>query len=132
VGAGRAAPQPQADVGAQALEPATSARMENVFGENLSTVRVHTGDQAARLAEGFGARAITVSRDVIFGAGEYRPGADDGDALLAHELPHVVQQRDAGEPGPGRRWRMTPTPPPCTRSPPSGTLEAARGGRSPA
>ena len=37
-----------------------------------------------------------MGRDVVFGAGEYRPGAEDGKRLLAHELAHTIQQ-----PGPG-------------------------------
>ena len=32
---------------------------------------------------------------MFFGEGEYNPGTPDGDALLAHELAHVVQQRGA-------------------------------------
>jgi hypothetical protein len=32
----------------------------------------------------------------VFGEGGYAPGTNDGQRLLAHELAHVVQQRDAG------------------------------------
>jgi len=38
------------------------------------------------------ARAFTVGRDVVFGAGQYAPHSSAGQRLLAHELTHVVQQ----------------------------------------
>jgi hypothetical protein len=55
-------------------------------------VRAHTDARAAGLAAGLNARAFAVGRHVAFGAGEYRPGTPIGDALVAHELAHVVQQ----------------------------------------
>ncbi|MCJ7622004.1 MAG: DUF4157 domain-containing protein, partial [Anaerolineaceae bacterium] len=39
------------------------------------------------------ARAYTLGRDVVFGAGEYAPETMTGRQLLAHELTHVVQQQ---------------------------------------
>src|SRR6185295_6889207 len=33
---------------------------------------------------------------IAFGAGEYQPGTLVGDALIAHELAHVMQQRGNG------------------------------------
>ena len=38
------------------------------------------------------ARAYKLVPDVVFGAGEYAPGAIQGKRLLAHELTHVLQQ----------------------------------------
>jgi len=38
------------------------------------------------------ARAFSVGSEIAFGAGEYQPGTLIGDALIAHELAHVVQQ----------------------------------------
>lgn len=61
------------------------------FGRDLGEVRVHDDADAARLNRGLGARAFTVGRDVFLGAGEYRPGSQDGRRLLAHELAHVQQ-----------------------------------------
>jgi hypothetical protein len=39
-----------------------------------------------------GARALTVGTHIAFAPGEYRPGGVRGNALIAHELAHVVQQ----------------------------------------
>lgn len=64
------------------------------FGRDLGDVRVHDDAEAAGLSRRLGARAFTVGRDVFLGAGEYRPGSQDGRRLLAHELAHVQQQDD--------------------------------------
>ena len=71
-------------------------RMESVFGESFSGVRVHADSGAAGLARDLGAHAFTLGDHVAFGDGAYRPGSPLGDALLAHELAHVVQQKQAG------------------------------------
>ena len=62
------------------------------FGRDFSDVKIHTDGQAAEVSEAIHARAFTVGRDVVFGAGEYAPGTTTGRRLLAHELTHVVQQ----------------------------------------
>jgi hypothetical protein len=71
------------------------SRMETGFGHDFSRVRVHTDSRAAELSDRLNARAFTVGSDVAFAAGEYRPGTLVGDALIAHELAHVLQQQDA-------------------------------------
>ena len=69
---------------------------EERLDARLGDVRVHTDATAARSASALGARAYTVGTDVVFGAGQYRPGTRAGDRLLAHELVHVVQQAAGG------------------------------------
>jgi hypothetical protein len=78
------------------LSPAVRAPVEAALGEDFSDVRIHTGGEAARAADDQHARAFTMGRDIAFGAGEYAPGTPTGDALLAHELAHVAQQRGGG------------------------------------
>lgn len=77
----------------QPLDPATRAFMEPRFGHDFRNVRVHTDERAAESARAVGARAYTVGSNVVFGAGEYGPGAQAGQRLLGHELAHVVQQK---------------------------------------
>jgi hypothetical protein len=89
--------------GGTPLEARTRAEMEARLGHNLSSVRVHDDASAALLARSEGALALTSGRHVYFGAGAYAPDADEGKALLAHELAHVVQQR------PGSRVSHSPT-----------------------
>ena len=100
-GSGGATPEDPLAVRAQlgpgeALPGNVAARMGGVLGDSFSDVRIHTDTRAARTSDELGARAFTVGSSVAFGAGEYRPGTIVGDALLAHELAHVVQQRHAG------------------------------------
>lgn len=79
----------------QALDARLKSRMEGAFGHDFSRVRVHANTQAAVLTSSLNARAFTVGTDVGFAAGEYKPGTLIGDALIAHELAHVVQQGDS-------------------------------------
>ncbi|HEV8325238.1 MAG TPA: DUF4157 domain-containing protein [Myxococcota bacterium] len=86
-------------LGSGASLPADArARMESAFGQNFAAVRVHDDAGAASLSDELGSRAFSVGEHVAFGAGEFRPGSVVGDALLAHELAHVVQQRGATPP----------------------------------
>ena len=89
------------------LEAGVRGRMESAFGINFSNVRLHTDTNAAQLSDQLQARAFTVGPHVAFGAGEYCPGTPEGDALLAHELAHVVQQRTAERAEPGARAEQT-------------------------
>jgi uncharacterized protein DUF4157 len=77
------------------LESGVQARMERAFGYSFGRVRVHADGLADELSSGMNARAFTVGHDVAFAAGEYQPGTLVGDALIAHELAHVVQQGQA-------------------------------------
>jgi hypothetical protein len=79
----------------QPLDATTRAFMEPRFGHEFSNVRVHTDAKAAESARAVNALAYTVGRDVVFGTGQYAPGAPQGRKLLAHELTHVMQQQNA-------------------------------------
>jgi Domain of unknown function (DUF4157) len=92
---GAAAPPIVQDVlqsSGQPLDAATRAFMEPRFGHDFRHVRVHADAQATEAASAINARAFTVNRDIVFGAGEYRPQTDSGRRLLSHELTHVLQQ----------------------------------------
>ncbi|MFQ5524997.1 MAG: DUF4157 domain-containing protein [Thermoanaerobaculia bacterium] len=81
----------------RSLAGSVGSRMRSAFGRSFSRVRVHTDAMASSLSRRFNARAFTVGDHVAFGSGEYRPGTPVGDALVAHELAHVEQQRRAGD-----------------------------------
>ncbi len=78
----------------QPLDAATRSFMEPRFGQDFSGVRVHTDGKAAESARAVNARAYTVGRNVVFGRGQYAPGNSEGRRLVAHELTHVVQQKN--------------------------------------
>src|SRR5262249_9725523 len=64
------------------------------FGRTLDDVRVHTSTEATAAARGLKAHAFTLGSDVAFAHGKYTPETGEGKRLLAHELAHVLQQRD--------------------------------------
>ena len=78
--------------GGAPLDPTARAFMEPRFGHDFSQVRVHTDTRAATVARSLDALAFTVGNDIAFAPGQYRPGSDEGRALLAHELTHTLQQ----------------------------------------
>ena len=65
------------------------ALFEPRFGRDLGEVRLHTGPLAAARTEQLNARAFTYASHIWLGQGE-RP---EPGFLLAHELAHVIQQR---------------------------------------
>ena len=69
------------------------SRMESAFQTDFSNVRLHTDDNAASLSRSVQGRAFTVGDHIAFGSGEFQPGSLTTDAILAHELAHVMQQR---------------------------------------
>lgn len=83
----------------QPLDAASRAFFEPRFGHDFSGVRVHTDGRAAESARAVNALAYTVGRDVVLREGLYRPETAAGRSTLAHELTHVVQQRDATQTG---------------------------------
>jgi len=69
--------------------------MEPRFGHDFSQVRVHTDGRAAESAGEVGARAYTLGEHIVFGPGGFSPGPTSSQRLVAHELAHVVQQRES-------------------------------------
>ena len=90
-------PDTEADIsrergtGSQLPEPLRRS-MEDSFGADFSAVRVHTGPSADELNHTLQSRAFTVGADIFFAHNQYRPQSEDGQALLAHELTHTIQQ----------------------------------------
>jgi hypothetical protein len=78
--------------GGRPLPKSVRADIEPRMGYDFSGVKIHTDGHAAQLARSVNALAFTVGRDIVFGAGQYRPETSEGKRLLAHELTHVVQQ----------------------------------------
>ncbi|MDN5940290.1 MAG: DUF4157 domain-containing protein [Nitrospira sp.] len=78
------------------LEPSVQHEMGQRFGCDFSQVQVHTGKDAEQSAREVNAHAYTVGHDIVFGAGQFAPGTNTGQRLIAHELMHVVQQAGNG------------------------------------
>lgn len=76
----------------QPLDPVTRAYFEPRFGHKFGQVNIYAGGIAERSARDVNARAYTVGRNIVFGAGKFAPQTRVGQELMAHELAHVVQQ----------------------------------------
>jgi hypothetical protein len=72
------------------------------MGHDFSDVKVHTGSEAASASKSVQAQAFTVGNEIVFNDGKYNPGSPDGDRTIAHELTHVVQQRQGDVDGESR------------------------------
>lgn len=66
--------------------------LEQAFGVDFSHVKIHTDGTSDQLNRSISALAFTTGKDIFFKQGVYRPRSPKGQALLAHELTHVVQQ----------------------------------------
>jgi hypothetical protein len=75
--------------GGRPLPDPIRTKMESFFGADFSDVRVHVGPEAPSI----GALAFTMGSSLYFAPGQYNPDSPQGQALLGHELAHVVQQR---------------------------------------
>lgn len=73
------------------LPAPVQAKMERSFNADFSDVQIHTDSPAAGA---IGAHAFTQGEEVHFAPGQYDPGSQSGQALIGHELSHVVQQRE--------------------------------------
>jgi hypothetical protein len=76
----------------QPLDAETRGFFEPRFGHDFSRVRVHTGTSAEQSTREVNAQAYTVGRSMVFDAGRFAPGTQEGRRLIAHELTHVLQQ----------------------------------------
>ncbi len=86
-GRGPMAPAPQPGAGAP-MPAGLRAKMEGSFQADFSSVRVHEGGHASQV----GALAYAQGTDLHFAPGQYQPETQSGQALIGHELAHVVQQ----------------------------------------
>jgi hypothetical protein len=81
--------------GGQPLDAGAQRDLGGSMGHDFSDVQVHTDGEADRLNRAVRAEAFTTGKDIFFREGKYDPGSNQGRKLLAHELTHVVQQRDS-------------------------------------
>lgn len=78
--------------GGSTLTGETKSFMESRFGNDFSSVKIHTDARAVQLSGELNAQAFTVGNDVFFNEGKFTPESDSGKRLLAHELTHTMQQ----------------------------------------
>jgi Domain of unknown function (DUF4157) len=79
----------------QPLATELQQAMGQAMGADFRGVRVHTDAQSDQLNQDIQAKAFTTGQDVFFRSGAYQPNSRSGQALIAHELTHIVQQNGA-------------------------------------
>ncbi|WP_372365472.1 DUF4157 domain-containing protein [Candidatus Uabimicrobium sp. HlEnr_7] len=80
----------QGNVNQTGMPDQIKREMENSFGTDFSDVKIH---HSSRLAVDIDALAFTQGNNIHFAPGQYEPTNQKGKKLLAHELTHVVQQK---------------------------------------
>jgi hypothetical protein len=76
------------------MDAGTWEFMEPRFGRDFSRVRIHTKNQSSETAHHLNTRAFTIGQDIYFKKGEYNPKHTAGRKFIAHELTHVLQNRN--------------------------------------
>jgi hypothetical protein len=76
--------------GGSSLDDGMRSNMESSFGADFSDVRVHSSGESASLNRSIAGKAFTTGSDIFLG--ESASASDS--SLMAHELTHVVQQRE--------------------------------------
>lgn len=74
--------------GGEPMSPDMRSYFEPRFGADLSGVRLHREEPAAR---GINARAYAMGRDIAFAPRAFQPDTSDGRRLIAHEVAHTLQ-----------------------------------------
>lgn len=85
----------QSQGGGEALPLDSRNYMESKFGADFSAVKIHTDANAVQLSQQLNARAFTSGKDIYFNEGQFSSSTNSGRHLLAHELTHVLQQKNA-------------------------------------
>jgi hypothetical protein len=88
----------QATVENGAAAPLTPA----AISATMAQVRMRDDARADRSARLLGAEALAFGNQILFRHGRYEPNTERGRALIAHELTHVVNQRQTGRSRPQR------------------------------
>ena len=85
------------DIGAKFMHSSdVVGDMSRAYGRDLSSVRIHTDESAARGAAERGVDAFSTGKDVFFARGAFDRSDPASRGLLAHELIHSMQQGVGG------------------------------------
>lgn len=92
-----AAEKEATDIGRQFMHSSdVVGDMSRAYGVDLSSVRIHTDEGAARAAAERGVDAYSTGKDVFFARGAFDRSDPASRGLLAHELSHSLQQGVGG------------------------------------
>jgi hypothetical protein len=72
------------------LPAAARTGLEEHYGLDLSTLRLHDDAESHALNDALGARAFTSGHDIFLGPAAPKPATGAGQRLLAHEVSHAI------------------------------------------
>lgn len=75
------------------LPQSLQSAMSQYFHQPFSQVKIHDSPAAHTASQTLNARAFTLGNHIAFGKEQYSPTTRTGQSLIAHELAHVIQQR---------------------------------------
>jgi hypothetical protein len=78
--------------GGSPLGAKVRGQMESAMGADFSGVKIHMDNRSDQLNRSIQAKAFTTGNDIFFQQGAYNPSSAGGQALIAHELTHTIQQ----------------------------------------
>lgn len=76
------------------MDSKTQSFMSNRFGRDFSNVKVHSDKESEQFNKNLNSNAFTVGNDIYFNKGQFQPNTSEGKKLMAHELTHVLQQKN--------------------------------------
>lgn len=71
--------------------------LERSLNADLTTLRIHTGEEANELVASVGGAAFAYGENIFFGQNHYDPESKEGIKLIAHETHHVARYLQDGE-----------------------------------
>lgn len=80
--------------GGNSLNAPEKSFFESKMNYDFSNVRIHNDSNANESAKNINALAYTHGNNIVFASGQYQPATHEGKKLLAHELVHVVQNKE--------------------------------------
>jgi Domain of unknown function (DUF4157) len=87
--------RPRAAPGGGSLGVVDRARLEQYFGDDFGSVRLHTDERADGFLQTLGATAVSLGEHVFLSSSGPPDGSPQRLRLLAHELAHILQHRHA-------------------------------------
>lgn len=78
----------------QPIPAKTRTFMESKLGNNFGEVKIHSGNESSAMNNQLNSKAFTLKNNIYFGKDNFKPETTEGKKLLAHELTHVIQQKN--------------------------------------
>jgi len=76
------------------LETVQLQQFRTKHDSDIGEATIHVGPYADELARSYNALALTIGLDIFFRDKAYKPGSEETQKIMAHELTHVAQHKE--------------------------------------